>query len=203
MTNSINATIKSSHRNICDSRIRYPKNLIRITDNVILRDPDALNSTIVNIAKYKFISLSLSPDSNRSQKYNLDHKIVLNPSFTDEYNHTKDNNSDINSSKDINPRVYHIPYSDLNDNLHPGSEIIQRNLFINNASQFHLINTTIQHHYLDIMDLNYTLPKLVPLAPTSKDIQTEHHSHVCNCKVGRNNSNLSAISPLNPIDETI
>ena len=46
------------------------------------------------------------------------------------------------------------------------------------------------------MDLNdYTLPKLVPLASTSKDIQTKHHSHAYNCKVGRNNPHLSAISP--------
>ena len=71
---------------------------------------------------------------------------MLNPSFTDECNHTKDNNSDINSSKDNNLHVYPIPYSDLDDNLHPGSEIIQRNLFINNAIQLHLINKTIQHH---------------------------------------------------------
>ena len=124
---------------------------------------------------------------------------MLNSSFTNECNHIKDNNSDINSSKDNNPHVYPIPYSALDDNLHPGSEIIQRNLFINNAIQFHLINKTIQHHHPDRMDLNdYTLPTLVPLAPTSKDIQTKNHSHACNCKVGRNNPHLSALSPFMP-----
>ena len=83
---------------------------------------------------------------------------MLNPSFTDEYNHTKDNNSDIDSSKDNNPHVYPIPYYDLDDNLHPGGEIIQRNILINNTSQFRLMNTTIQHHYPDRTDLNdYTL----------------------------------------------
>ena len=116
---------------------------------------------------------------------------MLNPSFTDECNHTKDNNSDINSSEDNNPHVYLIPYSGLDDNLHSDSEIIQRNLFINNAMQFHLINKTIQHHHPDRMDLDdYTLPKLVPLAPTSKNIQTKHHSTHVIVKLGVTTHNL-------------